>query len=257
VYRAADGRQPVTAAQVALKVSRLPLEEQAYLLRYRREAELVRRLRHPHIVRVVEHWETADTFFIAFELISGRSLRKYMCTADWPEPRRAVRWVKELADALAHAHDNPDGAVVHRDIKPSNIMIDSTDRAILVDFGLGKQLGVDTTMTPGLAALGTYEYMSPEAASFQADQVDCLSDQYSLGVVLYELLTHRQPYTKVRGDVIAQILAGQPERPSLVQVEPRVPLELEAICLRAMSRERERRYLHVRDLSQALGSWLG
>jgi serine/threonine protein kinase len=258
VYRA---RQRSSGLAVALKVLPLVLRANDVALeRFRREAAALASLDHPGILRFVGKGEKDGTVFYAMELVEGPGLREVMARAfdgrpeprdpDVRDPRVAARLVMQVADALDYAHEK----LVHRDVKPSNIMIDANGRARLIDFGLA--LVFDTVgLTNTGEVLGTSEYMSPEQVRAARGGVDRRSDIFSLGVVLYELLTRAKPF---RGDSPADIgnsiLNVEPEPPRRVRRD--VPVDLETICLHALEKDREHRFQSAREFAQDLDRYL-
>src|SRR5262249_35264402 len=154
------------------------------------EAKAAAGLRHPHIVAVYDAGKDADRYYIASAFIEGKPLSDSI-----PEKgtdfERAARLARELAEALAYAHEQ---GIVHRDVKPQNIMIDGQDRALLTDFGIAARLD-DSRITQEGARMGTAAYMAPEQAAGQKGEAQPAFDQYSAGVVLFELLTGETPYS--------------------------------------------------------------
>jgi eukaryotic-like serine/threonine-protein kinase len=167
-----------------------------------------------------------------------------------PAYRRIAAWVRDLASGLAYA--NGEG-VVHRDIKPANIMLGPGETPMLIDFGLATRLDRDDQTTDGVI-LGTPAYMAPEQAQGDHDQVGPKSDQYSLGVVLFELLTGQRPFRGSTKEVLAQILHQEPVPPSRIVKD--VPRDLEVICLKAMEKDPARRYPDAGELAIDLNRWL-
>lgn len=217
--------------------------------RFLREARNAADLRHPGLVPLYEASQAAGTCYLVYEFIDGPNLAQYLAETR-PEPRQAAEWVALIADALDCAHR---AGVVHRDVKPSNVLLDG-DRPRLTDFGLARRSGADPTLTAEGQVLGSPAYMSPEQASGQAHWVDGRSDIYSLGVVLYHLLTGRVPFTGSAARVFAQIMQEEPLRPRCLAAH--VPCDLETVCLKAMAKEPAARYATAADLAADLRRFL-
>ncbi|HEX9795263.1 MAG TPA: bifunctional serine/threonine-protein kinase/formylglycine-generating enzyme family protein [Planctomycetota bacterium] len=256
--------------KVALKVLHRAQALSADLLeRFRREAQAAAKLDHPNIVRVFEVGESDQIHCIAMEHVAGRSLTDEMqqvreeqrgqpIAADRQRAigaasytQRAASVVAEVAEALAYAHDN---GVIHRDVKPENILIGSDDRPRLVDFGLAKVLGDATLTATGMLA-GTPHYMSPEQASSGKRKPDARTDVYSLGVVLFELLTLERPFQGETLHEVLQAIAVKTPR-SIRKLNERVPRDLEIVCLKAMERDPDDRYRGMREFAQDLRRFL-
>lgn len=277
VYRAFD---PFLEREVALKVPSDTDPESPRVKRFLREARSAARLKHPNIVAVFEAGDADGKFYIASEYVQGKPLSMRM--AEQPPNRdQAVAWVRDLALALAYAHGE---GVVHRDIKPGNIILSQHGRPQLTDFGLSKRLdpaGGDSTTSldgawteelarhaialaagaPGSAELtadgevmGTPAYMSPEQARGDHRMVGPASDQFSLAVILYELLCGQRPFVGSPIEVLEQAARCQPT--PLRRVRPGIPARLEMICQRAMSRRPEERFADCGEFAVALQQWL-
>lgn len=246
VYRAHD---PKLDRAVALKVLRQDALDHATAgERFLREARLAAGLRHRHIVPVYDVGFEDTSFFIAAAFIEGTTLAKLKKPL---KPRRAAEIVQKLALALAYAHAQK---VVHRDVKPANIMLDAEDLPYLTDFGLARRQDELIRLTHEGSLLGTPNYMSPEQAAGRHSEVGPASDQYSLGVVLYELLTGQGPFHGSLEKILADIHHANPPLPS--RLNPKVPHDLEAICLQAMTKRPEDRYANCQELADDLGRYL-
>jgi molecular chaperone DnaK len=247
VYRAFD---TLLEREVALKVPKLGGENSEDRKRFLREAKAAAQLRHPNIVAVYECGQVGDEFYLASELIEGETLATRL-ERQLPERRQAVAWVRDLALALAYAHSR---GIVHRDIKPGNVMLGKDDFPQLLDFGLAKKIGDDATVTVEGSLLGTPAFMSPEQARGDHKEVGPASDQYSLGAVLYELLSGKRPFDGPILSVLAQVARESP--PRLRQLVPDLPAELDAICAQAMAREIDQRYPGIEHFAADLDNWL-
>ncbi len=233
---------------VALKVQRAgSLASAEEVQRLLREARSVAQLQHPSIVSLYETGQTEDNvWYLVCEYIDGATLEEALKNGSLP-PERAAGIAAELADALQYAHEQ---GVVHRDIKPSNIILDRQQRAHVMDFGMAKRDTGETTMTSDGRVLGTPAYMSPEQAAGQSHEVDSRSDIYSLGVVLYEMLSGERPFHGNRRLLLLQVLEDDPRPPGAIK--PNLPRDLEVICLKAISKSPSRRYQTARDMADDL-----
>ncbi|MDB5386931.1 MAG: hypothetical protein JWM11_2577 [Planctomycetaceae bacterium] len=247
VYLAHD---PMLERSVAVKVPKFPLGDRKSVERFLREARSASRLRHPNIVTVFESGEAETKCYLVFEYIAGETLLAKL-KGEPVDIRQAAIWVRDLADALSYAHRE---GVVHRDIKPSNIILDSSGRPLLMDFGVARRIDADATMTSDGGLLGTPAYMSPEQALGDRAVVGPASDQYSLGVVLYEMLTGQRPFSGPTYSILGQVVAAEPRGPRELNRE--VPRDLEAICLKAMAKKSADRYLNASEFALDLQCWL-
>ncbi|HUY87897.1 MAG TPA: serine/threonine-protein kinase [Pirellulales bacterium] len=245
VYRARDLR---LGREIALKIPRAEWLDAQDAERFLREARHAARLRHPGIVRVYEAGSIGATHYLACELVAGGTLRARLKQGPLGY-RESAEIVAQLADALAHAHGK---GVVHRDVKPSNVLFDADCQPLLADFGLAKRDGFDPTLTLTGAALGTPAFMAPEQLKGQI--VDARSDIYSLGVVLYEMLTGQLPFLGRGRMLVLQLLEDDPRPPR--RLDDQIPLDLESICLKAMRSEAQRRYQTADEFAADLRRYL-
>ena len=246
VYRAYD---TVLERRVAIKVlhehfSRDP----EYVERFRREARAIARLAHPNVVTVIDRGEWEGRQFIVFEHVAGDNL-KAVIVREGPLPvDTAVRLACQIGRALAFAHQL---GIVHRDVKPHNVLIDANGTAKVTDFGIARALDTDEALTATGTVLGTGQYLSPEQAN--GERGDEYSDQYSLGVVAYELLTGEPPYTGDNLMAVAMRHVRDPV-PSVRDRRPEVPGRVDAIVAKAMAKRPEDRFASMAALTAALES---
>ncbi len=224
--------QPDLDRPVAVKVVRLrPQAEAEQMLRFQREVRAAAQLAHPNIVQVFDVGREGTLSYFVMEYVDGPSLDRLIGTPVLTV-ERSLCVVYHVACAVAAAHAQ---GTLHRDIKPSNIILDASGRPKLADFGLAKSLWDGEPLSRTGDLLGTPCYMSPEQAFEASGDVDLRSDIYSLGAVLYELLTGRRP---VEGPTLMSILykLAEEEATPVRQLNPNVPVEVEAICHRAMAK---------------------
>jgi WD40 repeat protein/serine/threonine protein kinase len=245
-------RQPALNRFVALKMIRAGwLAHAADMARFQAEAQAVAGLQHSGIVTLYEVGEHDGQPFFSMEYVAGRTLEE-ICRDQPLPPPRAARYLQQIAEAIQHAHER---GVLHRDLKPSNVLIDAEDRPRVTDFGLAKRMDGDASLTITGQVLGSPNFMPPEQASSGRGQLSPASDVYSLGAVLYHLLTGRPPFV---ADTIAATLRlvvdSEPASPRVLL--PTLPVDLETICLKCLQKEPERRYATARELAEDLGRFL-
>jgi serine/threonine-protein kinase len=244
VYRARDR---LLERYVALKVMHPHYADDAeYVERFRHEARSVAQLSHPHIVTVIDRGEDDGQQFIVFEYVDGENLKQFVERTGPLPTRRAVELALEIADALAFAHEH---GLVHRDVKPQNVLLTPDGDAKVTDFGIARSLDVEHGMTQTGTVLGTSNYLSPEQASGKATTPS--TDVYSLGVVLYELLTAEVPFPGDNFVAVAMKHINDPP-PDLLAKRPDVPLRLAAAVERAMEKDPERRFPTMNDFASEL-----
>lgn len=243
-----------------------PIAPQRWKLRLRREAELVARLQHPNIAAVYDSGELEARPYIIMEFINGLPIDEYVRWHRLPIPA-TIRLCRTVAEAISVAHQN---GVIHRDIKPSNILVDMEGIPHIVDFGLAKDLWEsdgDASLSLEGQVLGTLPYLSPEQARGEPESVDVRSDIYSLGVVLYQLISGSLPYRTDgrRQDALANILFGEPRRlRGLRQSQSdssghrgeRINDDTEKVIFKALEKSPARRYQSAAALADDLGRLL-
>jgi len=222
-----------------------------FVERFKLEARVIARLQHPHIVPLYDYGSQDEVWFLATAYIQGGSLADLIADGPMPLPR-IEKVLRQIASALDYAHRN---GVIHRDIKPSNILIDSEGHALLADFGIVKIAGTGTTLTGTGGILGTPAYISPEQA--EALAVDGRADIYSLGVVVFEMLTGQRPFHG-RTPVEAMVLHASAPVPSATGLRPELPLAMDAVMLHVMAKKPGERYQTAveffEDFSRAIHS---
>lgn len=231
--------------RVAIKIlnSKHASDEQ-FVERFRREASSAASLSHSNIVQIYDRGTAEGTYYIAMELIEGRTLKELLIERGPSPIPVAVNYARQILAALRFAHRN---GVVHRDIKPHNVLVDEEGRVKVADFGIARAGASEMTEVGSI--IGTAQYLSPEQA--RGAPVDATSDLYSVGVVLYELLTGEAPYN---GDTPVEIamkhLSAVPEPPSAKRAE--VPSELDQVVLRALAKNPEDRYQSAEEMDADL-----
>ncbi len=238
----------VVALKMILAGSHAGPEE---LARLHEEARAVARLRHPNIVQIYEVGEADGHPFLSLEYVEGGSLAQRLNGIPLPA-RQAAELVGVLARAVQHAHEQ---GVVHRDLKPANVLLTADDTPKVSDFGLAKQLDREAGHTQTGAILGTPSYMAPEQATGKAREVGPAADVYALGAILYELLTGRPPF---RGENVWETLeqAVSQEPVPVRRLQPKVPKDLETICLKCLHKEPRKRYASAAALADDCGAFL-
>ncbi|HEU4389879.1 MAG TPA: WD40 repeat domain-containing serine/threonine-protein kinase [Blastocatellia bacterium] len=249
VYKA---RQMSLNRIVALKMMRPGLlASEPEVQRFRVEAEAAASLQHPRIVAIHEVGEYEGLCYFSMDYVEGKSLAEIV--RDQPLPaRRAASYVKTIAETVDFAHQK---GVLHRDLKPANVIIDSSDQPRITDFGLARRIDGDSRLTETGAVLGTPSYMPPEQAAGRRESLGPVSDVYSLGAMLYELLTGRPPFqAETPLDTIMMVTRAEPVAPRILN--DKLDRDIETICLKCLEKEPRKRYRSARELADDLGRFL-
>ena len=247
-----EGRDPNLDRRVAIKTVKVEnLSEEAaaeYEHRFRTEARSAARLQHPNIVSVYDSDRDGDIAFLVMEYIQGDDMKHHLDKGVRYSLEQSLKMIRDLLSALDYAHKQ---GIVHRDVKPANLLIEPGGRVKLTDFGVARiQDSGEATRTQG-SMVGTLKYMSPEQV--QGQKIDSRADLFSVGVVLYQLLTDKRPFD---GDndfsIIHQIIGHTPAPPS--SFNARLPSAIDAVVARALAKDRDQRFATARDFATALQS---
>ncbi len=249
VYRA---RQVSLDRWVAVKLLLAgPLASPEAVERFQVEATAAGVVQHPGIVAIHDVGVEEGQHYLVMDYVAGASLAKILAGGPL-SPRRAARYVQAVAEAVQAAHEH---GVLHRDLKPSNVLVDAADQPHVTDFGVAKRLGTDSSLTLSGEVVGSPGYLSPEQADAAKGPVGRTSDVYSLGAMLFHLLTGRPPFVgENAAEVIRQVVEHEAVSPRLLN--PAVPRDLETLCLKCLQKEPGRRYATARELAEELGRYL-
>lgn len=247
-----SGRQTHLHRAVAIKMIRSgALASSEEVQRFYTEARSAAQLDHPNIVTVYQCGEHQGHHYFSMDLVCGTDLAKIIQNGPM-EVHRAARYVRDVAKAIQFAHVR---GILHRDLKPANVLVDEDDQVHVTDFGLAKSIGHDTGLTATGAALGTPSYMSPEQAAGRTDEHAFQTDVYSMGAVLFALVTGKPPF---HASSVVQTIMQVLHRPAPLarQALASVPLDLETIIARCLHKTPDRRYASAQDLADDLDRFL-
>ncbi len=241
------GTDTVLGRPVAIKILAPQFADDAnFVTRFRREAQAAARLNNPHVVGVYDTGSDDGVHYIVMEYVDAKTLADYLAGGGRIMPERAVELAESVCEALAVAHA---AGIVHRDIKPANIMVSRDGRVKVTDFGIARLTTSADTVAQTAAVLGTASYLSPEQA--QGQPVDRRSDLYSLGAVMYEMVTGRPPFTGESAVAVAsKHVLEQPDPPSTLN--PDVSPELDAVIMKALAKNPANRYQSAEEMREDL-----
>ena len=245
-------RQTSLNRDVALKMIRAgALASPDEVARFLREAEAAANLQHPNIVAIHEVGEHGGQHYFSMDFVAGRDLGALV--KDGPlSPQRAARYVKIIAEAIHFAHQR---GTLHRDLKPQNVLIDDADQPRITDFGLAKIMKDDSQLTQTGVVMGSPSYMPPEQAAGRHGDIGPASDVYSLGAMLYELLTGRPPFRGATAmATLREVMEAEPVAPRRLNAD--IPPDLETICLKCLEKSPSARYPTARALAEELDRFL-
>jgi WD40 repeat protein/tRNA A-37 threonylcarbamoyl transferase component Bud32 len=223
------------------------LASEADVKRFYLEAEAAANLDHPGIVPIFEIGQHEGQHYFSMGFVEGTSLAARLADVPLP-PREAAELLQQIAEAVRYAHEQ---GVIHRDLKPGNVLLDKQGRPRVTDFGLAKRVQSASDLTGTGQILGTPSYMPPEQAAGNADEIGETADVYALGAILYAMLVGRPPFQADNPiDTLLQVLQVEPVAPR--QLNPKIPRDLETICLKCLEKSPRRRYESAKDLSDEL-----
>ncbi len=248
VYRAYD---PTLDREVALKLPTFSANNQPLVDRFLSEAQIAAQLQHPNIIAVWERGCIDKQYYLSTAFVEGMTLEEYLQEST-VTVAAAVYFVRDLAEALDYAHQK---SVVHRDIKPANVMIDAAVQPMIMDFGLAKRTDHAANLTTDDVIMGTPAYMSPEQARGIAADIGPQTDQYSLGVTFYQLLTGELPWSGSKMQVVSH-LQGNPPPPSMTGKNQKIPVDLQAICQKMLQPDPASRYARCHAVADDLNRYL-
>jgi serine/threonine protein kinase len=245
VYLAYD---PQLERHVALKTPFLGTNPVA-VERFFREARAAAQLRSPYICTVYDVGQIAGIYYISMAFIDGQPLDRMIAEGKLKDLRRIAEITRKIARGLQKAHEQ---GIMHRDLKPANLMIDSDGEPIVMDFGLARKVDEDTQVTTPGKILGTPAYMSPEQVEGDPKHIGHATDIYSLGVVVYQMLTGRVPFQGSFTSILRKISSEQPQKPSAINVAIAADSALERICLKMMAKAPADRFPTMAAVAEAI-----
>ena len=244
--RVYEAHGPQLDRRVAIKIAKMTTSK-SNIERFQREARAAARLRHPNIIPVYEYGMVSGQNIIVYQFVAGETLKAFIKRHNCENTDETVAIIKAIAEGLNYAHEE---GIIHRDIKPDNILIDPQGRPHIADFGCARSLDDQTELTTDGSLLGTPMYMSPEQASGKAHLADGKTDIWSLGVIMYEMVTGQKPFRGQMSDLLHWICNNDAK--PIRKITPNAPVELETICEKCLTRSLSDRIPNGKFLAQEL-----
>ena len=245
-----EARDPQLDRIVAIKVAKA-ISGRTQIERFLREARAAAKLRHPNIIPVYEYGQIDGENVIVYEFVEGATLKSYINDAETRSLEKTLHIIREIANGLDYAHQQ---GIIHRDIKPDNILLDPEGHPHIADFGCARSIEDDTNLTIDGSILGTPMYMSPEQASGKANEADGRTDIWSLGIMLFEMISGEKPFKGQLSDLLFAI--RNHDAPPLRKIDREISVDIETICQKCLTRELTQRFQTAQDLADELTRYL-
>ncbi len=245
-----EARDPQLDRIVAIKVAKA-ISGRTQIKRFLREARAAAKLRHPNIIPVYEYGQVDGENIIVYEFVQGATLKSYINDSESRSLEKTLNIIQEIASGLDYAHQQ---GIIHRDIKPDNILLDPDGHPHIADFGCARSIEDDTNLTIDGSILGTPIYMSPEQASGKANEADARTDIWSLGIMLFEMVSGEKPFKGQLSDLLFAIRNN--DAPSLRKIDREISVDIDTICQKCLTRDLTQRFQTARAVANELTRYL-